>query len=58
MPVSLGSDVGGFASSTHLPDQFGHVESLLYSQLKDTSSAINVAEFLFELGPPDPGLSE
>jgi len=57
-PVSPRFDVGGFARSTHLPDQFGHVESLLYGQLKDTASTIDVTEFLFELGPPDPGLSE
>lgn len=58
MTVSPRSDVTEFARSTHLPYQFGHVESLLYGQLKDTSSTIDVAEFLFELGPPDPGLSE
>jgi hypothetical protein len=58
MTVSPRSDVTGFEHRTHLPDQFGHVESLLYGQLKDTSSAIDVAEFLFELGPSDPGLSE
>lgn len=58
IPVSPKSDITGFGHPTYLPDQFGHVESLLYGQLKDTSSTINVAEFLFELGPPDPGLSE